>query len=142
MIVLDSSAAVEMVRNSIDGIALRCLARRNEKILSCELFRAEVASVFRKLSRTEKLPASMVKSYFEEALCLVDEFIPIDSLQTEALCESIRLDHSTYDMFYFVLARRTGATLFTLDRKLMRLCEENGVRCISEVLLEEPPTSD
>lgn len=36
-------------------------------------------------------------------------------------------------MFYFMLARRLGATLFTLDRKLMALCEENGVDCVGEV---------
>ena len=34
-------------------------------------------------------------------------------------------------MFYFVLARRFGATLFTLDRKLIRLCEEQGVQCVA-----------
>ena len=30
---------------------------------------------------------------------------------------------------------RTCAALFTLDRKLMKLCEDNGVSCVSEVEL-------
>ena len=34
-------------------------------------------------------------------------------------------------MFYFVLARRTGGTLFTTDRKLMKLCLDNGVNCVT-----------
>ena len=38
-----------------------------------------------------------------------------------------------YGMFYFVLARRTGGTLFTVDRKLMKLCRDNGVNCIAQL---------
>ena len=66
-------------------------------------------------------------------MSLVDEFYPLAELQVEALNEAIRLGHSTYDMFYFVLARRTGATLFTLDRKLAKLCELHGVNCVQEI---------
>jgi hypothetical protein len=29
-----------------------------------------------------------------------------------------------------VLARRSGGTLFSCDKKLVKLCEENGVDCI------------
>ncbi len=58
------------------------------------------------------------------------EFRDDASLWTEALTESLRLDHSSYDLFYLVLARREGATLFTLDRKLQKLCDKNGVNAI------------
>jgi predicted nucleic acid-binding protein len=92
--------------------------------------------VFRKLARTEKLPAELAEAYLVESLSLIDEFYPIEDLQSEAFRESIRLNHSTYDLFYFVLARRTGGTLFTLDRKLMRLCLDNGVNCLAQLDLE------
>ena len=48
----------------------------------------------------------------------------------EALIEAIRLDHPVYDLLYLVLARREGATLFTLDQKLQNLCLDNGVNCV------------
>ena len=130
MIVLDSCAIIEMARQSEGGKALKLLMQTDEKAISCDLARAEMASVFRKLARCEKLTPAEAGEYFIEALALVDEFYSIDDLETEALRESIRLDHSTYDIFYFVLARRTGATLFTLDRKLMQLCLDHGVDCI------------
>ena len=130
MIVLDSSALVEMARNSIDGQALKAFMQVNEPAISCDLVRAELASVFRKLTRTEGLTPKEAETYFSEAIDLVDEFSPMEELQVEALRESIRLDHSVYDMFYFVLARRTGGCLFTLDKKLMDLCIHNGVDCI------------
>ena len=135
MIVLDSSAAVEMVRETPTGLALKSLMMVEERAISCDLLRAEAASVFRKLVRTEGIEPDLAQRCFAEALALVDEFYPLEDLQAEALRESVRLDHSTYDMFYFVLARRTGATLFTADRKLAQLCQRNGVDCIVEVEL-------
>ena len=47
-----------------------------------------------------------------------------------ASTESVRLEHSSYDLFYLILARREGATLFTIDRKLQDLCARNGVNCV------------
>lgn len=136
MMVLDASAAIEVVRKSPEGMAVRHLMNADEVIASCELFRAETASVFRKLARAGSLTPEVAESAYNESIALVDEFYSIECLQTEAFRESVRLDHSTYDLFYFVLARRTGATLITLDRKLMRLCEKHGVSCITEVTLD------
>lgn len=131
MIVLDSSAACDMVRKTEEGMAFRALMLSEEKVISCELLRAEVVSVFRKLCRRGIIPIENVQSYLAESTSLVNEYYSIQELQEEVLSESIRLDHSSYDMFYFVLARRFGATLFTLDRKLIRLCEKHGVQCVA-----------
>ena len=136
MIVLDACALVDMARQTDEGLALQQLMLCNEKAISCDLVRAEVASVFRKLARAEGLALAEAERYCNEALALVDEFYPIDDLQSEALRESVRLDHSTYDMFYFVLARRAGGTLLTLDRRLMRLCLAHGVSCVAEAELQ------
>lgn len=135
MIVLDASAAIEMVLQSAEGQALESLMRAGEKTISCELLRAEATSVFRKLVRTGNATSAEALGYLEKTCALVDEFVPIEELQTEALREGIRLDRSTYDMYYFVLARRSGATLFTLDRKLADLCVENGVDYVAELAL-------
>lgn len=131
MIVLDSSAACDMVRKTEEGMTFRALMLSEEKVISCELLRAEVVSIFRKLCRHGFIPIEKVQSFLTESTALVNEYYSIQELQEEVLSESIRLDHSSYDMFYFVLARRFGATLFTLDRKLIRLCEEQGVQCVA-----------
>ena len=131
MIVLDSSAACDMVRKTEEGMAFRALMLSEEKVISCELLRAEVVSIFRTLCRHGLIPIEKVQSFLTESTALVNEYYSIQELQEEVLSESIRLDHSSYDMFYFVLARRFGAPLFTLDRKLIRLCEEQGVQCVA-----------
>ena len=135
MIVLDASAAVEIVQKTDIGLALQSLACTNEKKITCELMRAEVASVFRKFARTKGIDSTAADRHLAEATALPDEYYPLEDLQSEALRESIRLDHSVYDMFYFVLARRTGATLFTTDRKLQTLCQKHDVNCIAKVEL-------
>ncbi|MBE6470532.1 MAG: type II toxin-antitoxin system VapC family toxin [Coriobacteriaceae bacterium] len=137
MIVLDSCALVEIARQTEDGLALKELMFRNEKAISCDLVRAELASVFRKLTRTQGLSTECAADYFRQSLQIIDDFYPIEDLQSEAFRESIRLNHSAYDMFYFVLARRTGGTLYTTDRKLMRLCLNNGVNCVTLINWDE-----
>ena len=131
MIVLDASAACDMARKTEEGMAFRALMLSDEKVISCDLFRAEVVSVFRKLCRQELVRAEKAQSFLMETVALVDEYYPIEEFQEEVLAESIRLNHSSYDMFYFVLARRFAATLFTLDRKLIKLCEDQGVQCVA-----------
>lgn len=130
MIVLDSSAACDMARKTEEGMAFRALMLSGEKVISCDLLRAEAVSVFRKLCRKGLVTAEAAQHFCNKSVALVDEFYPIEDFQEEVLAESIRLNHSSYDMFYFVLARRYAATLFTLDRKLIRLCEEHGVQCV------------
>lgn len=120
-----------------DGRALKELMLCNEKAISCDLVRAEPASVFRKLTRAERVSGDRAKTYSVQALKLIDELYPIEDLETEALHEGIRLNHSTNGMFYFVLARRTGGTLFTADRKLMRLCLDTGVNCVTRLSWDE-----
>ncbi len=48
----------------------------------------------------------------------------------ESLNEAIRLNHSAYDMLYFTLARRFGAVLITLDKKLMSLAKSEDIKTV------------
>ena len=133
MIVFDTSALVDIAIGSEEGHVLKDFVLEGEKTISCDLIQAELANVFRRFTRTDGLAPELAEAFFEKSLKLVDEFYPIEDLQSEAFRESIRLNHSTYDMFYFVLARRTGGTLFTTDRKLMKLCLGNGVNCVTQL---------
>lgn len=135
MIVLDCSALVDIMLGTPDGTALRQLMLDNEQVIAPELLCAELASVIRKLVRERQMDSHNARMYLTDALSLIDEFVPLQPLGIEALNESVRLDHTTYDLFYFVLARRCGATLFTTDRKLAALCKENGVDVVEETVL-------
>lgn len=133
MIVLDCSAAINIVRRTPAGRALKGLMVTNECHIAPELFRAEAASALTKYVRAGTYDRKEALVYLEKALALVDEFHPLSENSVEAFSEACRLNHSVYDMYYFTLARRYGATLFTEDRSLIELCEREGVECVHQV---------
>ena len=133
MIVLDCSAAIEIVKRTERGLALQDVLLGEEEVISVDLLFAEAASVVRKHVLRGEIPADAATAYLREATGLVDRYYPMRELQAEVLTESLRLGHSTYDVFYFVLARRLGATLYTTDKKLSDLCLAHGVNAIAEV---------
>jgi len=127
IVVLDCSAAIEIALKRENGKRLGELVGAAEKTISSELFRIEVANVVSKYYRGNYIKKSECDKILELAENLVDEFIPIKENHLEAMHESIRLCHSAYDMLYLTLARRMGATLVTLDRRLNTIAEKEGI---------------
>lgn len=135
MIVLDASAAVNISRKTVEGDAFLALmdACEGEPVVSCELLSAEVRNAFWRYVRAGAMSFEEASECAQDAVDLVDEFASIEELGNEAFAEAVRLHHSVYDMLYFCLARRRGATLMTLDKRLATLCQETGVNCVSAV---------
>lgn len=130
MIVLDCNAAVGMVMGTPDGKALRALVLEGELTIAPSLFYAELANALGKYVRGGYFDSGRAQEYAQSALALISRFEDVKNLWGEAMVESARLNHNAQDLFYFILARRTGSTLFTLDKKLQSLCLENGVNCV------------
>ena len=137
--VIDCSAAVEMARHTEKGDELRSLLAMHgsSRVVAPDLIFAEVGSAMTKYVRAELTNEAEARAIIADALDLVDEFTDVEALYEEAFSESLRLNHSIYDMFYFVLARRNGATLLTLDKGLHALCEREGVSCIHTVRIPD-----
>ena len=129
MIVLDSSAAIEIALDTVEGRALRGLWCVDERVVSVPLFQSEVTNAFWKYARAGVMQREEA-TRLSIALSLVDEYADALDFASEVLAESVRLGHPAYDITYLVLARRSGGTLFSCDKKLVKLCEENGVDCI------------
>lgn len=135
MIVLDCSAAVAIVRETLEGNALRALMLENETTLTSEMFVAEVRNSFWKYVRAQLMTIEEAEFYIEKAIGLVDEIVPLKENADEAFAEAVRQNHSVYDMFYLTLVRRSVGTLFSLDKKLINLCTEMKLDCVKEVAL-------
>ena len=133
MIVLDCSAAVEMVRETNQGKGFAGLILEGETVVASELFLAEVRNTFWKYVRSGLLSEKLAVAYIKQAIALVDEFVPLSENANEAFAEAARQDHSVYDMLYLTLVRRNDATLFSADKKLVALCEKMGLNCVAEV---------
>lgn len=132
MIVLDCSAAVEMARKTSRGLGFRGLVLEGERIIASELLRAETRNALWKYVHSGMMTEEEAEGIIEDALDLVDEFVPFEENAAEAFAEAVRQDHSVYDMFYLTLVRRNAATLFSADKKLVALCEEMKLDCVAE----------
>lgn len=130
MLVLDASAGMCIGLECPESRALSSLMYEGEKAIAPQLYYAEVTQALWKHVRGGLLPVSEAQERLQRVTALVDEFVPLKDLLNEVFTESLRLDHSSHDVFYFVLARRNAATLCTLDRRLQQLCLKNGVNCV------------
>lgn len=133
MVVLDCSAAIHMALNDELGKMFNWFILKDEYVISSDLLYPEASNVLWKHCRAGILPADEVSKRLEHVISLIDEFYPLREYYREAVFESIRLNHSSYDMYYFLLARRMGATLLSDDLALLELCEQEGIDCIHRV---------
>lgn len=129
MLVLDASAGMCIGMERPESSALSSMIFEGEKVIAPQLFYAEMTQALWKHVRGGLLSVSEAQERLQRVATLVDEFIPLEGLLNEVFTESLRLGHSAYDVFYFVLARRNAATLCTLDQRLQQLCLKNGVNC-------------
>ncbi len=119
MIVLDASAAVELLTGSVSGrmVATR-IAPANESLHAPHLLSLEVAQVLARLVRTGAIGAQLAET----------------AIRTLAQLDVVRYDHevllprlwelrenlTAYDGAYVALAELLDAPLLTLDRRLAR----------------------
>ena len=130
-VVLDASAGIEIALDRSKAALFNSEILSSERVISSDLYKIEVANVIWKYVRANLLEKSKANKTLQLAQSLVDEFIDISENNEEAMNESFRLSHSTYDLLYFTLARRYSSKLLTLDKRLKELAEVNGIEVLS-----------
>lgn len=130
IVVLDSSAAIEILLNRQKAAQFKDIINAAEKVVTSDLYRIEIVNVLWKYVKAGFLEKDTANKLLMLAENLIDEFINIAENNGESLNESIRLNHSAYDMLYFTLARRMGAVLMTLDEKLMVLAKKEKITTV------------
>lgn len=128
--VLDASAAVAAVLGQKRAEPLLDSLENATSLVAPDIFAGEVANTFWKYVSHDELSREDALVALEEATSLVDEFVPTATIVPEALSEAIRVSHPVYDLCYAVTARRSAATVLTLDTRLARLLDRLGVRHI------------
>ncbi len=130
-IVLDASAGIEIVLNRKRSAGLKKYISNSQKVISTDLYKAEVTNVIWKYIKADLISKQKGNDLLMLSLNLIDEYHDLSQFCTESLHESIRLNHSSYDMFFLTLARRSGAVLLTMDAKLQKLAENEGIETVS-----------
>lgn len=130
MIVLDCSAAVEMVRETDMGRGFKALMLEGEEVIAPDLYPSELNNSIYKYVHSGEVSLDEGKAMGRIALGYVDSYVDCKAMWAEVLAEAVHLNHPSYDVTYLVLARRTAGTLFTADKKLQKLCMQTGVECV------------
>lgn len=130
IVVLDASAGIEIALDREKAEILSSILTQSSKVITSDLYKAETANVIYKYYKYKLI--SKEESFRTLKYCdsLIDEYIDISDNSEESLVESMRINHSTYDLLYFTIARRRGAILMTMDKKLNSLANENGIEII------------
>jgi len=128
-VVLDASAAAEIVIGRPKAEVLAALLADADSVRAPELFANEVTNLFWKYHRFGGMPVAACSRALGFALELPDFLVSAAPMCAEVLDLAMRTGHPAYDLFYLVLARRESALLLTMDRKLRSLCRRHGVSC-------------
>ena len=116
--VLDASAAVHLVLNGPHAAHLVTRLEETAIVTTPDLFCSEAANALWKYVRAGEVTLDLALTRLEQAMGLVDGMVPQRTLAPEALIAAAKHQRSVYDMTYAVLARRSGASVITMDRGL------------------------
>ncbi|MBL8227437.1 MAG: type II toxin-antitoxin system VapC family toxin [Bryobacterales bacterium] len=125
--VIDASVGVLASLEPESGPWTRSI-REASLVVAPSLFPAEVANAFWKYARSGIITQDQAETCLRSALALVDEYQPIQELAIESYRLAVLMKRPVYDLFYLVLARRTGSILLTADKSLADAARRAGVR--------------
>lgn len=125
--VIDASAGVEIALNRSSAARFNELLVSASRIITSDFYKAETASALWKYHKAAFLSKEEVLETHRYCEQIIDDFVDLSVNSEESLAESMRLNHPACDLFYLTLARRRGAVLLTMDRKLKKLAMDNGV---------------
>ncbi|MDA3903823.1 MAG: type II toxin-antitoxin system VapC family toxin [Desulfuromusa sp.] len=123
-VVIDASAAVGLVLAMPGTESFTPLLEQAAFVAAPDLYVAEVGNAMWKYRKANLLPMARCELALEQIISLPDRFEPSSTLYIEAFALACRHLHPVCDVLYLVLARRTNATILTMDRRLAALAEK------------------
>jgi predicted nucleic acid-binding protein len=128
VIIIDASGAAEILLNKEKAGKYALILQNASLILAPDLYISELTNILWKYCRSKIYTEKECIQYINDGIHYIHKFINGKELWQEAFAEGIKNNHSTYDMFYFVAARRNGAILMTTDSALISICEKNQIQ--------------
>jgi len=127
--VLDASAAVEIVLGRKHSQKLLGELLAAESIITPELFLAEIANVFWKYFRFEKMSREDYFFSVNKTLELIDEFSRHSEILDVAVNIAIEHKVTVYDALYLGLAANMkGRGIITLDKKVRLIAHKMEIK--------------
>lgn len=126
-IILDVSAAVQILLKKEKKEYFENIYKKASWVIAPELYILEITNVFWKYYKTKILNHEECLHYIEDGIELVDDYFSEKDMWKEVLGASIKNNHSAYDIFYAVLARRNDASLVSNDKELIKISKKMNI---------------
>lgn len=123
-VVLDVSAAIQIILKKEKVEFFNNVYKNASWVIAPELYISEITNVLWKYNKSNILTHEECLQYIEDGISLIDDFFTEKDMWKEVLGESIKNNHSAYDMFYAVLARRNDSGLLSNDKELIKIAKK------------------
>jgi predicted nucleic acid-binding protein len=130
ILILDVSAAMEIILKKEESEFFISKYKEAAWVIAPDLYVSEIANVLWKYHKAKIVSHELCQQYVEDGINLIDDYFESKELWKETLGEAIKNNHSVYDMFYAVLARRHDAILMTKDRRLFEVCKTMNIESL------------
>jgi predicted nucleic acid-binding protein len=120
-VVIDASAAVGLVLALPGTEIFTPLLEESALVSAPDLYVAEISNAIWKYRKTNLLSMEQCELLLEQAISLPDRIESSSALYQESFALACRYLHPVYDALYLILARRTNASILTMDRRLSAL---------------------
>jgi predicted nucleic acid-binding protein len=131
IVVLDVSAAIEiLLKREKKDIFLKKY-EKGTWVIAPDLYIYELSNVLWKYHKANILSHEDCVQIVEDGINLIDDFFEGVELWKESLGESIKYNHSVYDLNYAILTRRNDGILLTNDKSLSKICQKMKVSVCS-----------
>jgi len=122
IIVLDVSASMQIIMKKEKNLFFNDIYQDASWVIAPDLYISEITNVLWKYYAKKILNHDECQQYVSYGIELIDDFFDGKKMWQEVLDESIKYNHSAYDMFYAILARRNNALLVSNDKYLRKIC--------------------
>ncbi len=102
-------------------------------VIAPDTFPSEITNVFWKYAFFSHMDKTLCQKGIDYCLDLVDDYIDTKSICREVFFESINNEHSSYDIFYLIVARRHNAVIVTKDRKMIATAKKLKITVVDDL---------
>jgi len=127
-VVIDVSGIIEILFRKEKMDDYINIINESELVITPNLYIPELTNTLWKYVKKNIYTEEECIQYIKDGIAYIDHFIDSKKLWQEALSEGIKNDHSIYDIFYMICARRENATMLTCDNDLIKICRKNDVK--------------
>ena len=130
IIVLDASAAIEIALNKESAKYFQELLIESDLVIAPDTYPSEITNVFWKYAFHLNMDKEKCEKGIDYCLDLIDDYADTRSICREVFFESLNNNHSSYDIFYIVVARRHNAAMLTKDKKMITIAKNLKIKVL------------